>query len=295
MNLNQLYYFRTVARLQHFTKAAEELNISQPSLSYAISSMEEELQAYLFEKQGRNVNLTKYGKVFLEYVERSLEELEFGIKYLKKLTSSTEGFVDIAYVYPLAPRYIPKMVRRFLDVEGNEGISFAFFEGITSTLIEGLKSQKYDVVFGSKMEKELDIEYIPVIDQELKVIVPSGHPLEKRKSVDLKELEEYPLIVYNKVTGLGQLTDKIFSEHMIVPHSVSSADTEQALYGLVEQGFGIALAVDIPEMKNYKIKAVKIKGDATKRHIYMAHLKNQYLSPSVLKFISYVKEHPMEI
>ena len=61
MNLNQLYYFKTLAELEHYTKAAEKLNISQPTLSHSISSMEKELGANLFEKQGRNVVLTKYG------------------------------------------------------------------------------------------------------------------------------------------------------------------------------------------------------------------------------------------
>ena len=84
MNLNQLYYFRTVARLQHFRQAAQELNISQPSLSYAISSLEDELGAYLFEKKGRNVILTKYGKLYLEYVEQALNTLDSGEKKIKQ-------------------------------------------------------------------------------------------------------------------------------------------------------------------------------------------------------------------
>ena len=72
MNLNQLTYFAVTARHQHFTRAAEELFISQPSLSYAISSLEEELGIRLFEKKGRNVVLTKYGRLFLGHVERAL-------------------------------------------------------------------------------------------------------------------------------------------------------------------------------------------------------------------------------
>ena len=75
MNLNQLYYFKTVAKLQHFRNAADELNISQPSLSQAISNLENELGTYLFERHGRNVKLTKYGKLYLEYVEEALNTL----------------------------------------------------------------------------------------------------------------------------------------------------------------------------------------------------------------------------
>ena len=66
MNLNQLHYFAKLAEVEHYTKAAEELSISQPSLSHAVSSLEKEIGTKLFEKQGRGVVLTKYGKIFIE-------------------------------------------------------------------------------------------------------------------------------------------------------------------------------------------------------------------------------------
>ena len=158
MNLNQLYYFKTVAKLQHFRQAANELNVSQPSLSLAISNLEKDLGTYLFERQGRNVTLTKYGKLYLEYVEEALSILEVGEKKLRQITSETEGHIDIAYIYPLAPYFIPKKVRSFLELEKNKDITFSFRQGITSDLIKGLKDSKYDVVFCSYVENEEDME-----------------------------------------------------------------------------------------------------------------------------------------
>ena len=76
MNLNHLSYFRVLAKLEHYTQAAEELSITQPSLSHAMSTLKEDLGTYLFEKQGRNIKLTKYGKIYFEYVDRALSELE---------------------------------------------------------------------------------------------------------------------------------------------------------------------------------------------------------------------------
>lgn len=67
MQLQWLYYFVTIAELEHYTRAAEKLKISQSNLSHAIKSMERELGAELFERQGRNVKLNKYGKLFLPY------------------------------------------------------------------------------------------------------------------------------------------------------------------------------------------------------------------------------------
>jgi len=295
MNLNQLYYFKTVAKLQHFTRAANELNISQPSLSYAMSSLEEELNTYLFEKQGRNVTLTKYGKLFLTHVENALEELELGKRQLQKLTSDFQGRIDIAYLYPLAPRYIPKMVRSFLDIYENRDITFTFFQGITNDLILGLKSQKYDVIFSSFVKDETDIEFIPILKQHLVIAVPLNHPLAEYDSIDLKEIEKYPLVVYNKETGLGKLTLEVFKEAGVNADIISEAENEQALYGLVAENFGISLAADIPEIKHYDIKAINVNSDLCTRSIYMGYLKNRYTSPTTKRFISYVKNSSFAI
>ena len=82
MNLYHLRYFVTLAHLEHYTKAAENLSITQPSLSHAISLLENELGVALFEKEGRNIVLTKYGKIFLKDVEKSLEILDSSVKSL---------------------------------------------------------------------------------------------------------------------------------------------------------------------------------------------------------------------
>ena len=72
MNLNQLTYFVTLAQIENYTRAAKRLDITQPSLSHAISNLEKELQVPLFERHGRNVTMTKYGEMFLKYVQDSL-------------------------------------------------------------------------------------------------------------------------------------------------------------------------------------------------------------------------------
>ena len=76
MTLNQLEYFQSVARLQHFRQAAELLKISQPSLSRSMAALEQELNLVLFEREGRNVVLTKPGRVFLEHVNKILDEVD---------------------------------------------------------------------------------------------------------------------------------------------------------------------------------------------------------------------------
>ena len=91
MNLYHLRYFVTLAHLEHYTKAAEILSITQPSLSHAIGSLEKELGTRLFKKHGRGVVLTKYGKLFEEYVDNALYSLDTGVKKVRTMTGQTEG------------------------------------------------------------------------------------------------------------------------------------------------------------------------------------------------------------
>ena len=99
MNLNQLQYFVTLAHIEHYTRAAEKLTITQPSLSHAISSLEQELGTRLFERQGRNVVLTKYGRMFMQYAEEALAILDTGVRKTKAMTSlSGEGLISVIFI-----------------------------------------------------------------------------------------------------------------------------------------------------------------------------------------------------
>lgn len=295
MNLNQLYYFQMVARLQHFTQAAEMLHVTQPSVSYAIHSLQDELGVKLFQDHGRRVELTKYGQIFLEYVEKSLGELDRGIQHVQKLTGEQEGRIDIGYVFPLASYYIPHMVRRFLNIEGNRSKQFTYYQGNTSVLIDGLKHQKFDVVFGSYQSDEPELEFYPLIKQDLKLIVPPEHPLAGHASVELSEMLPYPMIFYNDDGGLGRTTREIFTEAGIQPNIVSQASNELALYGLVAENLGISLAADIREIKQFNVKAVPVNHPKCTRYVYMVYLKDHYLSPAVHSFLQYMKAHVQDI
>ena len=126
MNLNHLSYFRVLAKLEHYTQAAEELSITQPSLSHAMSALEKDLGTYLFEKQGRNIKLTKYGKIYYEYVDKALSELERGEKKLKELTNVSTGTIELGYIYTLGPNFVPKLIKNFTNADENKNIKFLF-------------------------------------------------------------------------------------------------------------------------------------------------------------------------
>ena len=107
MNLSQLYYFRKLAQLEHYTKAAKELYITQPSLSDSISSLEQELGIALFQREGRNIKLTKYGREFYQYVCSALNELEKGIAVAKEKSGAIGGGVVLGCIPPGLGGFIP--------------------------------------------------------------------------------------------------------------------------------------------------------------------------------------------
>ena len=119
MNLSQLYYFRKLSELQHYTKAAKELYITQPALSDAIRSLEKELGVPLFQKEGRNVKLTRYGREFSAYVHDALRELDKGIEIMREYTGRLSGNLSVGWLYTITGDYLPALIRAYHDNYGD--------------------------------------------------------------------------------------------------------------------------------------------------------------------------------
>ena len=287
MNLNQLYYFKTLAELEHYTKAAEKLNISQPTLSHSISSMEKELGANLFEKQGRNVVLTKYGRIYMFYVENALTQLELGKNQIERLVSEGGGHVGLAYMTSVGTNFVPGLIAGFLDDPQNKNISFSCYEGNTKTLLYNLKREKYDLVFCYMVEAESDVEFIPVFEQSLVVILPKGHPLEDRKKVTIQDICPYPLISYTKESGMRRIIDDMFTKAQIMPNILCQFEDVNSMAGLVEKNQGIAIVTDSQALRNYNVTKLELDTPYSRRMVYMAYVLNRYLPPAVEKFKDY--------
>ena len=212
LNLNQLYYFHKLAEMQHFTKAAEALFISQPSLTYSIKSLEKELNTPLFEKKGRNVVLTKYGRIFYEYVNRSIEELQAGTEIVKNYGSPTYGVVDLAFIYTMGHKFIPKLVSSFSNIEENKHITFNLEQNTSTEVIKLLKEGRCEIAISSFINEEKGLTFTAIAEEELVLIVSKDHPLAKHKKIDLSETRAYPYIVYAEDSGLYKQIRNLFKE-----------------------------------------------------------------------------------
>ena len=137
MNLSHLRYFVELAHTRHYTRAAEHLFITQPSLSHAIGQLESELGVPLFERSGRNTTLTRLGEEFLVCAERTLSTLDSGVESLRR-SAQGEGLIRLGFLRVLGIRFIPELAARFLGQNQGESIRFSFHTDRTQGLIEGL-------------------------------------------------------------------------------------------------------------------------------------------------------------
>lgn len=193
MNLSQLYYFRKLAELQHYAKAAKELYITQPSLSNAISSLEQELGVSLFQKTGRNIHLTKYGAEFLAYVNKGLEQIDKGIAIMKNYAGTGDGGkIDLGCIITVQTDFIPKLLNGYKAAVG--GVAFNVREDTSIPLVKDLLSGCYDVVFCAKGNEDPDLAYVPVLTQKVVVAMSSDCPLVEKEFVTPTDLLEQHLI-----------------------------------------------------------------------------------------------------
>lgn len=292
MNLYHLRYFITLAHLEHYTKAASELSITQPSLSHAIASLEQELGVNLFEKEGRNIVLTKYGHMFLRDVEKSIEILDSGIKTLKA-AGAGEGSIDLGFLRTLGTELIPELIQGYKSEYSDRKVNFNLYTGITRELLNGLKNKKFDMVICSKLSKEPSIEFVPIAYQKLVVIVPKDHPLSIRHSVSLAETLEYPQIIFSKQSSLRPIIDELFDIAGDYPEVVYEMEEDQVIAGFVSKGFGIAIVPDIQILDTMDVKKIDISSPNWQRIFYLAFLKNKYISPAAQTFKNYIIEHSM--
>ncbi len=292
MNLYHLRYFIVLARLEHYTRAAAELSITQPSLSHAISSLEQELGVNLFEKEGRNIVLTKYGRMFLNDVEKSMDILDSSIRQVKAVGSG-EGIIDLGFLRTLGTDLIPEMISGYKAEYPDRNVDFRLNTGVTEDLLEGLKSKKYDMVICSKLPKQPSVEFIPVAQQKLVVVVPTDHPLASRNSITLSETIPYPQIIFSKRSGLRPVIDELFDAIGEYPQIVYEIKEDQVIAGFVANGFGIAVVPDMPILNTMNIKKLDIVSPNWQRIFYLAFLKDKYISPAAQTFKNYVIEHSM--
>lgn len=287
MNLQQLEYFKIIAEVENFTTASNLLSVSQPALSKAISKLEEELEVPLFEKNGRNIKLTHFGKMFLSHTNIALLEIEKGVNELKDIINPSTGSISISSTSSIGTYFMPFIISNFLT--SNPNTKFQFSHESVKNIICNLKSRKIDLGFYECIDTlniPHEIESIPIKKEEYVLIVPKNHHLSNRNEVSLKELENESFVSFCEGNKDNMIS---YFKHLGYTPKISIRPSDSSmLESLVAAGGGISIVPNTPFINTNTVSILKIEEEIKDKIIYMAWLKNSYMSPSAKVFKDYV-------
>lgn len=286
MNLQWLYYFNTIAELEHYTRAAEKLHVSQSNLSHAIKELEEELGAELFERKGRNVKLTKYGEIFKPYVTKTINTLESGVATLKEYIDPNVGTVVFAGFQSVAQFATDLMVRYQAETNRME-VQFQYSSEGWPSVCEMLLSGEADLIIATKLDNpKVGATYIGT--HPLMVLVPENHRLAANESVDLRELDGESFIAFDRRGQLRAELEEIFTHMGIAPNIVAETPNDMIVYGLVAAGRGLSIVPYPLAGAPYNTKMLPITNDIPQRKLYLQWNKERYIPPAAEYFRDYV-------
>lgn len=238
MTLQQLIYFNAIARLKSYTQAANELFVSQPNLSHAISKLEEELGTPLFIKKGRSIELSPAAEIFQIHVISIMKEIELAKSNISRYLNANKDEIRVTVSHTLEHSFIPPLIREFHGLPENQNISISFLPmESTTTAMEQLEAGEVDLGFGAKIPRN-DYEFFEVIKEALVALVPNIHPWASRSNITLAELCTEPFVTYDRRCGSRRDLDRLFQSHNLKPSTIIEANNERMITGIVAAGMG---------------------------------------------------------
>ena len=288
MELLQLQYFQTVARLEHMTRAAEELQIAQPSLSKTIARLEEDLGVSLFDRKNRQLKLNHYGRLFLERVNRVFLELNEGKREIEDELERGQTQITLAVSIPkVLPELLSSFLKKFPDIKFQQVLES------TSSMKSLLEKAEIDFCISSVEIVGSDIVWEPLMTEQIYLVVPPEHPLAKREKIYLNEVKDEPFISMNTGFGFRNLTDEFCHEAGFVPNIAFEGDEPGVIGDLVRQGLGVAFIPEISWLGNSKPfpNKLEIIEPHCQRTIGLGWSKRRYLSNPGQHFRQYVLDY----
>jgi LysR family nitrogen assimilation transcriptional regulator len=241
LELKQLEYFRHVAELGSFTRAAAFLSVVQPALSRQVRQLESELGHTLFERNGRGVVLTDAGSRLLEHTRGILTQLGRARQELADQRNGDSGHFTLGLPPSLGRCVTVPLVKAFGQRLPNARL--ATVEGLSSYIVEWLNVGRVDcaLVYNALTSPTMDLQ--PLLDEQLFLITPrlGSAPRRSRKTVNLSDLVDYPLIIPSRPHALRMSVETALASvggKISVAHEIESIP---AVIDLVRQGFGYAV------------------------------------------------------
>lgn len=237
MDLWHLRTFRTVARTLHFTRASEELNLSQPAVSHQIKTLEKELGEQLFVRDRRSVSLTPSGEVMLEHADKILNITDALREEIEETKGRAESTITLGMVYRGLDSNFSELYRQFRKAHPEIELKFRV-EPDAASLRTAIRLGKVNLGVISEEEEIKNDEFVSIAYGWNRLILVAGadHPLTKLKKVDLTNLRNVRWGFFEKSDPLRRVSDEALSASGIEPKSVFETNDGAAIRNLIAVG-----------------------------------------------------------
>jgi LysR family transcriptional regulator, low CO2-responsive transcriptional regulator len=291
VTLRQLRTFKTVADLNSFSLAAQQLGLSQPSVSYQVKELEEAIGMPLLDRLGKGVHLTEAGAVLYSYARRTLDVLEEAGLALEEMRGIKRGKLRVGASTTVGIYLLPAALGAFKKL--HPGLVISLEIGTRARVQEQVLRNELDLAVVGPALKDPDLAILPFVSDELVVIAPAGHRLAGRRGLALKDLEGQPFVMREPASGSRSSFEKAARKAGAKLDVAMELGSNGAIKHAVESGLGLAAISRYAcalELSGGRLVELDVRGFPIRRDWHIVHLRRRRLPASVLAFIEFLKD-----
>ena len=288
LTLRQFRVFEAVARHLSFSRAAEELHLSQPAVSMQVRGIEVILGLPLTEQLGRKIFLTEAGHEVLHAsraITARLDDLQSNLAQLQGIDSGRLNLAVTSTVNAVATGILVRFRGRYPGVSIHLGVSNR------ESVLEQLAANRIDLAIMGQVPDGLELEATRIMDNPLVAIAPPDHPFAQKKKVSLRDLSSEPFLVREAGSGTRAAMTRFFAEKGLELHSSMEMSSNEAIKQAVQAGLGLGiLSLQTLEMELAlkRLAVLQVEGFPIMRHWYVVHRADKRLSPAAQAFKEFV-------
>jgi LysR family cyn operon transcriptional activator len=282
--IRHLRYFLAVAEAGSFSRAADRLGISQPSVSQQMRDLEASLRVSLFQRRGKRILLTSSGLIFQEHARAVLRQLETFLQELNRAPEEMRGSLRLGVVPVLNVPLMPELLGLF--AANHPGISL-MLEEISSTDIEtALEEGRMDVGLGFVTRHSPNLRYEPLCTDEFAVVVSERHPWNRRRVIEFSELHQQRLLQLTDSFVMRRMTDEICRRHQVRPRTVAEINAIETLLRSLAplEAAAIMPKIALRGRQALKLKAIRLHGKNLAVEIGLLRLRDSGGNSAVAEF-----------
>lgn len=282
--LRQLQVFERVSALLSYSRAAEELYMSQPAVSMQIKHLEESVGMPLLERVGKKLFLTDAGRQMLQCSLNIRQELVRAELALDGMRQLSWGVIRLAVVNT-ANYFVPKLLAAFCREHPNVNVIFQVAN--RETVLRQLAENRVDLAVIGAPPGDLDLQVDFMMDNPLVIIAPPDHPLASSTHIPPQRMEEESFISRELGSGTRKAMEEFFRRHEIQPHVTLEMETNESIKQAVQAGMGLGILSAhciALEQETKRLVTLPVEGFPLMRQWHVAHLSNKALSSAADAF-----------